>query len=163
MPIFGETFLRRFFHGRTTSFGDVSNVNSSPATSSSSCPNATSLTSSQKPKAPSLLVMMIFTKLRNIYSYYWPGMDSNITIHIKLCHCCQLHCKDHCPPPALLLSLPQPTKPSLQLHADLLGPLKMSDNCKKFILCMTYAFTKYAGQVLIQIKEADTVKEAIFF
>jgi len=27
---------------------------------------------------------------------------------------------------------------------------------------MTYAFTKYAGQVLIQIKEADTVKEAIF-
>jgi hypothetical protein len=40
----------------------------------------------------------------------------------------------------------------------------MSDNCKKFILCMyfVYAFTKYAGQVLIQIKEADTVKEAIF-
>ncbi len=78
------------------------------------------------------------------------------------CHRCQLHRTDDRPPPALLSSLPQPTEPNQRIHADLFGPLKMTDSCKKFILCITDALTKYVELVPLQNKEATTVAEAIF-
>ena len=48
------------------------------------------------------------------------------------------------------------------MHADLFGPLKTSDKGKKFILCITDAFTKYVELVALPNKEASTVAEAIF-
>jgi hypothetical protein len=48
------------------------------------------------------------------------------------------------------------------VHADLFGPLKTSDKGKKFILCITDAFTKYVELVALPNKEAATVAEAIF-
>jgi Integrase core domain len=48
------------------------------------------------------------------------------------------------------------------VHVDLFGPLKTSDKCKKFILCITDAFTKYVELVALPNKEAATVAEAIF-
>ena len=51
-------------------------------------------------------------------------MDRDINKHIKAYHQFQLRKTDHQPPPALLTLLPQPTKPNVQVHADLHGPLK---------------------------------------
>ena len=48
------------------------------------------------------------------------------------------------------------------MHADLFGPLKTSDKGKKFILCITDAFTKYVELAALPNKEAATVAEAIF-
>jgi hypothetical protein len=48
------------------------------------------------------------------------------------------------------------------VHADLFGPLRTFDNGKKFILCITDAFTKYIELVPLPNKEAVTVTEAIF-
>jgi len=48
------------------------------------------------------------------------------------------------------------------MHADLFGPLIASGRQKKYILCMTDAFTKYAELVALENKEAPTVAEAIF-
>jgi hypothetical protein len=48
------------------------------------------------------------------------------------------------------------------VHADLFGPLKTSDKGKKFILCITDAFTKYVELAALPNKEAATVAEAIF-
>jgi Integrase core domain len=62
----------------------------------------------------------------------------------------------------LLSPLPLPTEPGQRVHADLFGPLKTSDKGKKFILCMTDAFTKYVKLVALPNKEAVTVIEAIF-
>jgi hypothetical protein len=66
------------------------------------------------------------------------------------------------PTPALLSLLAQPIVPNQCIHADLFGPLKISDKGKKFILCMKDAFTKYIELVPLTNKEADTVAEAIF-
>ena len=44
---------------------------------------------------------------------------------------------------------------------DLFGPLR-TDTGKKFVLCMTDAFSKYAEIVAIKNKEAETVAEAVF-
>ena len=89
-------------------------------------------------------------------------MDADIAAHLKSCHKCQLRRRDDRPPPALLSPLPLPTEPGQRVHADLFGPLKTSDKGKKFILCITDAFTKYVELAALPNKEAATVAEAIF-
>ncbi len=42
------------------------------------------------------------------------------------------------------------------------GALTTSEKNKKYILCMTDAFSKYVELVAIPNKEADTVADAIF-
>ncbi len=52
------------------------------------------------------------TKERLLQCFYWPGMDADITTHLKSCHRCQLCRPDNLLPPALLSSLLQPTEPN---------------------------------------------------
>jgi hypothetical protein len=101
------------------------------------------------------------TKERILQSYYWPGMDQDIQLHIQKCHQCQLRKPSRSPPP-LMSPLPQCSAPNQRIHCDLFGPLKTSESSKKFILCMTDAFTKYVELVALPNKEALTVTSAIF-
>jgi len=48
------------------------------------------------------------------------------------------------------------------VHMDLFGPLKSSNLGKKFVLCLTDAFTKYTVLLAIDNKEAATVAKHIF-
>jgi hypothetical protein len=102
------------------------------------------------------------TKERLFQCFYWPRMDADIATHLKSCHRCQMSRRDDRPLPTLLSPLPLPTEPGQQVHADLFGPLKTLDRGKKFILCITDAFTKYVELVALLNKEASTVAEAIF-
>ena len=58
--------------------------------------------------------------------------------------------------------LPTLSQPNQRIHANLFGPLKMSEKGKKFILVITDTFTKYIELVATDNKEADTITEAIF-
>jgi Integrase zinc binding domain len=100
------------------------------------------------------------TKQRILQSYYWPNMDKDITEHLQSCDKCQLT-KVGKVQPELLSPLPQCTEPNQRVHADLFGPLKCPHGDKKFILCVTDAFTKYVELVVIPNKEALTVATAI--
>ena len=102
------------------------------------------------------------TKQRIIRNYWWPKMDTDIMDHLQKCHQCQVRRTDHPAAPTLLSPLPQCTEPNQRIHADLFGPLKTSENSKKFILCMTDAFTKYVELVALPDKEALTVTSALF-
>ena len=102
------------------------------------------------------------TKERILSCYYWNGMDQDINNFIKRCHKCQIRRKGSNHSPALLTPLPQGTEPNQRIHADLFGPLRASDNRKKYILCMTDAFTKYVELVALENKEASTVTTAMF-
>jgi hypothetical protein len=102
------------------------------------------------------------TKARISQSYFWPGMDKDITDHIRRCHRCQVRKTDHRPPPQLLSPLPQCSEPNQRIHADLFGPLKTTNSAKKYILAMTDACTKYVELVALPDKEALTVTSAIF-
>jgi hypothetical protein len=103
---------------------------------------------------------LLKTKERILLSYYWPGMDKDITLHIQQCHECQVRKPSRAPPP-LLSPLPQCTAPNQRIHCDCFGPLRDSSS-KKMILCMTDAFTKYVELVVLPDKEAVTVTSAIF-
>ena len=63
----------------------------------------------------------------------------------------------------LLTPLPQCTALNQRVQMDLFGPLKTSSQGKKFVLCLTDAFTKYAVMLAIDNKEAVTVAKAIFY
>jgi hypothetical protein len=102
------------------------------------------------------------TKNRILQSYWWPKMDYDITDHLQKCQKCQARRTDHKAPPQLLSPLPQCSEPNQRVHCDLFGPLKTSGQNKKFILCMTDAFTKYVELVALPDKEALTVTSAIF-
>ncbi len=101
------------------------------------------------------------TKARISQNYFWPGMDKDITDHIKRSHRCQVRKTDHQPPPQLLAPLPQCSEPNQRIHADLFGPLRTTDTSKKYILAMTDACTKYVELVALPDKEALTVTSAI--
>ncbi len=58
--------------------------------------------------------------------------------------------------------LPIPEQPNWRIHADLFGPLLTADSNKKFVLCITDAFTKYAVVTAIQYKNVEKVADAIF-
>jgi hypothetical protein len=100
------------------------------------------------------------TKHRILQSYYWPNMDKDIIEHLKTCDKCQVT-KATRVTPELLSPLPQCTEPNQRIHADLFSPLKTTSGDKKFILCLTDAFTKYVQLVTIPNKEAFTVATAI--
>ncbi len=60
------------------------------------------------------------------------------------------------------MPLAQCTELNHRVHMDLLGPLKVINEGKKFVLCLTHEFTKYAVMAAINNKEASTVANAIF-
>ena len=101
------------------------------------------------------------TYIRITDSYYWPGIKTDIRKHIDSCLQCQIR-KTVKPRPVHLQPLPIVDQPNQRVHIDLFGPLKTSTNNKKYILCITDAFTKYAEVVAIQNKQADTVAMEIF-
>jgi hypothetical protein len=94
-------------------------------------------------------------------SYYWPGLFKDVKMHVKTCLTCQQR-KRITIKPTPLQPLPIPERPNWRIHADLFGPMLTADSNKKFVLCITDAFTKYAVVTSIQNKNAETVADAIF-
>jgi hypothetical protein len=58
--------------------------------------------------------------------------------------------------------MPIPEQTNWWIHADLFGPMLTADSDKKFVLCITDAFTKYAVVTAIQNKNTETVADSIF-
>jgi hypothetical protein len=87
-------------------------------------------------------------------------MRQDIERHQNFCLRCQQRKKSTKQTP--LVPLPIPDRPNLRIHADLFGPMLTADSNKKFVLCITDAFTKYAVVTAIANKEAETVADAIY-
>ena len=102
------------------------------------------------------------TTYRVTQHFWWPRMADSITEFIKHCEKCQKTRKDNHPAPSLVTPNPICTEPNQRVHADLFGTLKAPGRSKKYILCITDAFTKYVELVVVPDKEAETVSDAIF-
>jgi hypothetical protein len=88
---------------------------------------------------------------------FWPKMRQDIERHQKFCLRCQQR-KKLTNKQTPLAPLPIPDRPNIRIHADLFGPMLTADSNKKFVLCITDAFTKYAVVTAIANKEAETVR-----
>jgi hypothetical protein len=101
------------------------------------------------------------TYLKISTSYVWPKMRQDIERHLSYCLRCQQRNKStnkRTP----LAPLPIPECPNLRIHADLFGPMITADSNKKFVLCITDAFTKYAVVTAIASKDTEMVANAIY-
>ncbi len=101
------------------------------------------------------------TYLKISTSYFWPKMRQDIERHQNFCLWCQQR-KKSTNKRTPLAPLPIPDHPNLRIHADLFGPMLTADSNKKFALCITDAFTKYAVVTAIANKEAEMVADAIY-
>jgi len=102
------------------------------------------------------------TYLKISTSYFWLKIRQDIERHQAFCLRCQQH-KKSTNKITPLAPLPIPDRPNLRIHADLFGPMLTVDSNKKFVLCITDAFTKYAVVTAIATnKEAETVADAIY-
>jgi transposase InsO family protein len=101
------------------------------------------------------------TYLKISTSYFWKKMRQDIERHQSFCLRCQQR-KKSMNKKTPLAPLPIPDRPNLRIHDDLFGPMLTADSNKKFVLCITDAFTKYAVVTAIANKEAETVADAIY-
>jgi len=101
------------------------------------------------------------TYLKISTSYFWPKMRQDIERHLSYCLPCQQQ-KKSTNKRTPLAPLPIPECPNLWIHADLFGPMITVDSNKKFVLCITDAFTKYAVVTAIASKDAEMVADAIY-
>jgi hypothetical protein len=94
-------------------------------------------------------------------SYYWLGIYSDIKTPVQTCLTCQQQKRL---PTKLtpLAQLPISEQPNWRIHAELFRLMLTADSNKKFVLCITDAFTKYAVVTSIQNKNSETVANAIF-
>jgi Integrase zinc binding domain len=83
------------------------------------------------------------TNLKISTYFFWPKMRQDIDHHQTFCLWCQQR-KKSTNKRTPLAPLPIPDHPNLQIHTDLFGPMLTGDSNKKFVLCITDAFTKYA-------------------
>ncbi len=54
-----------------------------------------------------------------------------------------------------LTPLPQCSEPNQRVHMDLFGPLKTSESGKKYFMCITDAFSKFAELIALPDKQAQ--------
>ena len=101
------------------------------------------------------------TKEKMIQSYWWPGMDNDIiNNHLSACEKCQKTKTDKRAKTNFLSSLLFFN--ALNKKSACLDHEKASGSGKKYIFCMTDAFTKYVELVALGDKEAQTVATALF-
>ncbi len=101
------------------------------------------------------------TYLKISTSYYWPKMFQDIEKHKNFCLICQ-QWKKSANKKTPLAPLPILECPNLWIHTDLFDPKITADSNKKFELCISDAFTKYAVVTAITNKDAETVADAIY-
>jgi len=111
----------------------------------------------KKPSAKHTIASLeVMTYIKITYSYYWLGIYQDVKMHMQTCPIC------HLTKPTLLSPLPILECPNWRIHADLFGPMLTANSDKKFMSCITDAFTKYAVVTSIQNKNAKTVADVIF-
>ena len=92
---------------------------------------------------------------------FWPSMRRDAIAFVRNCDFCRKYKKDRVPKIPVLRS-PHVVRPWQRVHADLVGPLPLTDAGNRYILTLTDALTRYGIAVAIPNKQADTVARAIF-
>lgn len=100
----------------------------------------------------------LYAKLRE--NFYWKGMVKDIAEMVKNCSKCQSN-KARVKHTEPLVITTTPDKPFETVVIDTIGPLRKSDNCKRYILSLICDLTKFLILIPICNKEASTVAKAI--
>ena len=95
-----------------------------------------------------------------ISKYYWPGIDTDVRQHVKICDTCQNKQKSS-PGDKNIIKLFPATKPFKMLHIDIVGPLPVTENGDRYIVSMIDRFSRYCMLVPTKDMKAYTVVKAL--
>ena len=106
------------------------------------------------PTAGHLGVDKTLAKVRS--RFYWPKMNEDVILWCKSCVPCNQK-KNPTPHRKAPMSLRKPGFPFERVAIDILGPLPRTENSKRYILCITDYFSKWAEAFPLENIEAETV------
>ena len=101
----------------------------------------------------------VYSKLRSYF--YWPSMYDDVVKFVSNCHKCKIN-KPKIKITEEMVVTPTPQKPFDVVIVDTMGPLNVTENGNKYILCLVCDLSKYLVAIPIKNKEAKTVAKAIF-
>ena len=104
----------------------------------------------------------IYQTLKEIeQKYYFPSMRDIVTSHIRSCKECQLIKPVNNPLNAPLGHVKAPSQPFERYSIDLIGPLPLTDNHKRYICVSTDLFSKRTNASALRTKEPQEVLQAL--
>lgn len=104
---------------------------------------------------------IVKTYLRIREKFYWPGMKSDIEMHIKKCHTCQLQKLTRIKVKQPMQITDTPLEPFDKISIDVVGPLPKTPSGNLNILTIQDNFSKLCVAVPMADQRAVTVADAI--
>ena len=101
------------------------------------------------------------TTERVLSNFYWPGVNSDISRHVRSCEVCQkMSPKGNCKAP--LVSMPVIQEPFKRVSVDLIGPIvPCTERGHRYILTVIDYATRYPEAVALKAIDTVTVAEAL--
>jgi hypothetical protein len=93
-------------------------------------------------------------------TYYWKGMEKDITEHVKKCLNCKLRKSYQRRPVVPIVQYGSVERVLDRVHMDLTGPLPTTKQKNKFILVIKDFLSKYVWLIPLEDKRAETVAMA---
>ena len=95
-------------------------------------------------------------------SFYWPGIQGDVTRYCKSCDVCQKTVNKGSVPKVPLEKMPLIDKPFKRVAIDLVGPIgPPSEDGHRYILTLVYLVTRYPEAVPLKNIDTGTVAEAL--
>ena len=95
-------------------------------------------------------------------SFYWPGIQRDVTRYCKSCDVCQKTVNKGSVPKVALKKMPLIDKPFKRIAIDLVGPIgPPSEDGHRYILTLVDFATRYPEAVQLKNINTETVAEAL--
>ncbi|XP_077506153.1 uncharacterized protein LOC144115605 [Amblyomma americanum] len=102
------------------------------------------------------------TKARLKYSFYWPGMESDIRKHCDSCHSCQVRSDHRRTDRVPITPLTRPKFPFQKVNADIIGPIEPSSGRgHRYALCIIDLYTRWPEVVCLRSLSARATCDAL--
>lgn len=99
---------------------------------------------------------------RVLKHFFWPGLKTDVVLHCKTCHTCQVSGKpNHVIRPAPLHPIPVMAEPFERVIVDCVGPLPKARSGNQFLLTIMCAATRYPEAIPLRKITAKSVLSAL--
>lgn len=100
------------------------------------------------------------TQKRIAKLYYWPGMRSDVIRYVRQCQICQSQKPEQCAPYGTM-GRREVSYPWQMVCTDIVGPLPLSTQRRRFLLVVSDCFTKYSLLFPLRTATSEMVKKHI--
>ncbi|XP_029836243.2 uncharacterized protein K02A2.6 [Ixodes scapularis] len=102
------------------------------------------------------------TKTRIKYSFFWPGMEKEVSEYCQSCHNCQIRSDRRRSDKVPITPLTRPEQPFQVVNVDIIGPIETSSaRGHKYALCLVDLCTRWPEVVCLRSLTAKATCDAL--